>query len=165
MKIKDVADILSAVAWPLIVLAIILYFREPLHLLASRVAESVKVKSLRFKAFGLESELTIEEAKGALDEMLHEIIEATNELSPEEVALFQAIDIADGRQTVLGLIPDFERRNTKHIQLQKLRDRKLIRPFEGGNWQPEKHPIVTRFGRLVQSISPNVGGRAAAARM
>ena len=151
-----------------VVLAIVLYLREPLHLLVTRAAESLKVKALRFKLFGLESELTVEEAKGTLDEMLQEIFEATNELSPGEVALFQAINRAEGRLSVVELVPGlkgFRRGDEAHTQLRRLRDRKLIRPFEGGNWQSEKHPIVTRFGKLVQSLRPQIGVEAAEPRV
>jgi hypothetical protein len=152
--IKGIAAVLAAVVWPFTILVIVLYFRQPLHLLLTRAAESLKIKVLRFKLFGFESELTIEEVKGALDEMLQEIVEAMNELSPGDVALFEAIDSAEGRLSLDQLVTGFQRG-----------DRKLIRPLEGGNWQSQKHPIVTRFGKLVQALRPQIGAEAAASRI
>lgn len=91
--------------------------------------------------------------------MLQEIVEAMNELSPDEVVLFQKINAGDSRLSVSDLFPDFKRNSDQHEQLRKLRDRKLIRPIEGGNWQPPKHPIVTRFGRLVLQLHPKTTTR------
>jgi DNA-binding transcriptional ArsR family regulator len=157
---KDVAAILAAIAWPITALIVAFYFRTPVRSLLNRLADSLKVKSLKFALFGAEVELTPEEAKGALDEMLQEIVEAMNELLPAEVDLFLKIDSAEGRLTVLDLIPDFKRESVQHTQLRKLRDRKLIRPIEGGNWQPQKHPIVTRFGHLIRKLHPKVSPQA-----
>ncbi len=156
MSATDVAAVLAPLAWPVTTLIILLYFRNPIRSLLYRLSDSLKVKSFKFILFGFETELTPEEAKGALDEMLQDIVEAMNELSAEEVKLFQTIINADGRLTVLDLLPDFKRESLQHAQLRKLRDRKLIRPMEGGNWQPQKHPIATRFGKLVLKLHPKL---------
>ncbi len=110
------------------------------------------MKTVTLKAFGAEVELTPEQAKHALDELLQDIAESTNELSPEESVLFERIMASAGRDTVCQLLPNFQRDTPDHQRLRKLRDRKLIRPFEGGRWQREKHPLVSRFGQLVYDL-------------
>jgi polyhydroxyalkanoate synthesis regulator phasin len=107
---------------------------------------------VKIKAFGAEVELTPEQAERALDELLQDIADSTNELTPEESSLFEQILHAGGRTTVVELFPSFARNSKEHQQLRKLRDRKLIRPYEGGNWQPDKHPIPSRFGELVYEL-------------
>jgi hypothetical protein len=143
-------------AWPLILLLIVLYFRTPIRTLLNQLANSLKVKSLRFKLFGQEVELTAQEVEDVLEEMRQESVAAMNELSVDEVALLEGINAADGRSTVLDLIPSFRRDSEEHRKLRKLRDRKLIRPYENGQWQPHKHPVMTRFGRLVWRLHSKV---------
>jgi hypothetical protein len=161
MEATDVAAILEAVAWPIAVLLIFLYFSTSIQTLLDQLARSLQLRSLKFNLFGQQVELTREEVKDVLDEILKDIVEALNELSPDEVALFQKINSGDGRYTVQDLLPDFKRESMQHAQLRKLRDRKLIRPEEGGNWQPQKHPIMTRFGRLVWQLRPKVSKQGA----
>lgn len=139
---------------------VVLYFRAPVRSLLNRLADSLKVTSIKFELFGAKAELTPEAAKGTLDEMLQEIVEPMNELSPDEVDLFLRIDTADGRLTVVDLIPDFEPESARHAQRRRLCDRKWIRPVEGGQWQPQKHPIVTRFGHLARKLNPRVSAQA-----
>jgi hypothetical protein len=160
MDTQDIAAILGAIAWPITALIITFYFRIPLRSLLDRLADSLKIKSLKFVFLGSEVELTPEQAKDTLDEMLKEIVEAMNQLSLDEVNLFLRIDDANGHLAVRDLIPDFKRQSTEHAQLRSLRDWKLIRPIEGGNWQPEKHPIVTQFGRMVHKLHPKVSEQA-----
>jgi hypothetical protein len=162
MEIKDIAAILTSVAWPITLLVVVFYFRGPLRSLVTRVADSLKVKAMKFKIFGIEIELAPEEAKEVIDEMLQEIVEAMNELSSEEIDLFRTVHRAEGRLAVRDLFPNFNRGDELHTQLRRLRDRKLVRPIEGGRWQAEKHPVVTRFGRLVQGLYPKVANETIA---
>jgi hypothetical protein len=74
-------------------------------LLVTRLAESLKVKSLKVRVLGNELELTVEQGKVAFDEMLQEMLETTNELTTEDVALFHQFDVADGRHNVIQLVP------------------------------------------------------------
>lgn len=150
------AAFLAAVAWPITVLVIVLYFRGPIRLLVTRAADSLKVKSTKFKFFGIEVELTPEETKDALDEMLQEVVQAMSEFSKDEIDLFTTIHRNEGRLTVFGLDPNFKRGDEFHNKLRKLRRCNLVRPVEGGKWEPEKHPVVTRFGRLVLDLTPKL---------
>lgn len=109
---------------------------------------------IKLKVFGAEIELTPEQAKSALDELLKDIVESINELSTVEIKLFNNIMISDGRQSVRDILPGFARDNEEHRQLRVLRDRKLIRPFEGGRWDATKHPVITRFGNLIYRLKP-----------
>ena len=154
MDAKDIAAILTPLAWPVTAGILVFSFRTPLVTLLSRLSESLSVKTIKLKVFGAEIELTPEQAKSALDELLKDIVETTNELSEEEITTFQEIQAADGRRTVTDLLPSFVRDNEQHKQLRVLRDRKLIRPFEGGRWNASKHPVVTRFGDLICRIKP-----------
>lgn len=120
--------------------------------LIERLATTLTIKTVKLRAFGAEVELTPEQAKRALDELLQDIADSTNELSSEEYSIFESILHAGGRMTVTDMFPTFARNSKEHQQLQKLRDRKLIRPFEGGRWQPDKHPVSSRFGQLVHEL-------------
>ena len=152
MNPKEFAEIAGALAWPLTFIAFVAVFYKQVHSLLHRLAETLTVKSIKLKAFGAEVELTPEQARRALDELLQDIAESTNELSADDSALFERIVASAGRETVRQLLPTFQRDMPDHLRLRKLRDRKLIRPFEGGNWQPEKHPVVSRFGQLVYDL-------------
>jgi len=156
LSARNVARILSAVAWPTTVMVALLLFFTPIRSLLNQLANSLKIKVLKFKLFGAEAELSVEEAQGVLDEMLQEIVDAMNEVTEAESKLFKDIAASEGDRTVLDFLPHFERENIHHVKLKTLRDRQLIRPVEGGKWQKDKHPVVTRFGRLVQSLHPKV---------
>jgi hypothetical protein len=107
---------------------------------------------MKFKLLGFEVELTADQAKGALAEILQVIVETMKALDEEEGNLFREIDRAEGRRTVLEIAPDFVRGKEWHDRFRKLRDFTLIRPLEGGQWQDHKHPVVTGFGRLVKEL-------------
>jgi polyhydroxyalkanoate synthesis regulator phasin len=152
MTAKDFADIASALAWPLTAILFLSIFYKPVRILLERLATTLTIKTVKLKAFGAEVELTPEQAKRALDELLQDIADSTNELSSEESSLFESILHAGGRMTVTDLFRTFARDSKEHQQLRKLRDRKLVRPFEGGRWQPDKHPVPSRFGQLVYDL-------------
>jgi hypothetical protein len=159
MTPKEFADIAAALAWPLIAVLFLVAFFKPVWALLDRLASTLTVKVVKLKAFGAEVELTPEQAKRALDELLQEIADSTNELTPDEATLFARIIQAEGRTIVADLFSGFARDSEAHRQLRRLRDRKLIRPFEGGNWQPGKHPVASRFGQLVYELK--TGGKGA----
>lgn len=123
-------------------------FYLPIKRVLDRLAATLTVKTVKIKAFGAEVELAPEQAKEAIDELIQEISELTNELSPEEAALFYRIHAYDGRMTVQDLFPGFARGSPEHRQLQKLRDTKLIRPVEGSQRQKAKHPLSTGLGQV-----------------
>src|SRR5687768_13541163 len=64
---RDVAAILGAVAWPIVVMATVLLLLKPIRTLMDQLANSLKIKVLKFKVFEAEAELTVEEAKGVLE--------------------------------------------------------------------------------------------------
>lgn len=161
MSAKAFAEIATALAWPVAFVAFVGVFYKPLRAFLDRLAATLSVKTVKLKAFGAELELTPEQAKRGLDELLQDIAESTNELSAEESALFARIMASGGRESVLQLLPTFQRGNADHQRLRKLRDRKLVRPFEGGNWQPQKHPVVSSFGQLVYELQASQGSRNA----
>jgi hypothetical protein len=149
MTAQEAAQVITPLAWPVTTFVLILVFRSPLTSLLSRLAESMSVKTLKLKVLGNEIEITPDKAKETLDELLQEIVQSTNELSPEQVRLLDSVRLANGRQSVADLLPAFIREGPDHIDLRVLRDRKLLRPFEGGPWSLSKHPALTRFGELV----------------
>jgi hypothetical protein len=160
MTTTEFAKIAEAVAWPgLSFFAIVLFYR-PIEKLLDSLAASMKVKSIKVKAFGVEAELTPLEVKAAVDELLQEISDPTNELSEDEVRLLDRIAVTEGRQTVIELEPVFVRGGDVHNQLRRLRDRQLIRPVEGGRWRSDKHPVLTRFGKLVLDLRSRAGPRS-----
>lgn len=152
MSPKVFAEIATALAWPLTALGFLSVFFTPVHAILERLAETLTIKTVKLKTFGAEIELTPEQAKRALNELLQDIADSTNELTAEEADLFESILHSGGRDTVADLFVAFTRDTKEHQQLRRHRDRKLVRPFEGGNWQPTKHPVPTRFGQLVYEL-------------
>jgi hypothetical protein len=152
MTAIEFAKIAEAVAWPALTFFAIVLFYPPITRLLNSLAASLKIKSIKVKAFGVEAELTPQEVKAAVDELLNEISDPTNELTEGEVQLLDQIAAADGRKSVIELAPAFVRDNDIHASFRRLRDRHLIRPLEGSRWFPEKHPVLTRFGRLVLNL-------------
>jgi hypothetical protein len=154
MSLDEFSRIATALAWPIIALFAICMFYRPIRALLQRLSETLTFKSLKVKALGTEVELTAEFARTVLHELLDDITESTNNLSAAEIRLFRQILEEDGAKTVGELIPGFSREDKEgnHDQLRNLRDRKLIVPKERGQWKPEKHPVVTRYGRLVAKL-------------
>ena len=146
MSTEGVAKILSAIAWPVVSIFFLVYAGKPLHQLLAKLSNAA-MQSIRIKAFGTEFEMSLAEANTVFNELVQDFVD----MEPPLVELFERIEAADGRLSVLQLLPNFKRvdGNAELTLLRQLRDRKLIRPFEGSNWQPEKHPMVTRFGRVI----------------
>ena len=155
MSADEFSKVATALAWPIITLLALLLFYCPIRALLRRLSETLTFKSLKVKALGAaEVELTVEYARTVLHELLDDITESTNNLSADEIKLFDLILDADGAKRVDQLIPGFSRDDTagSHDRLRHLRDQKLIIPMERGRWKPEKHPVVTRYGRLVAKL-------------
>jgi len=154
MTVDDFAKIAGALAWPMTALIAVSLVYKPLRVLLKRLSETLTFKSLKVKAFGFESELTAEYARTVLHELLEDITESTNALTPEEIELFDRILAAKGTKTLIELVPGFTREDSSgnHLRLRHLRDQKLIIPSERGRWKPEKHPVVTRYGQLVNRL-------------
>jgi hypothetical protein len=150
----DFAKIATPLAWPIIALIAVWLFYKPLHALIRRLSETLTFKSLTVKALGGQVELTPEYARSVLSELLDDITESTNTLRPEEIELFDRILRANGTKTLAELVPGFTRedKDGNHERLRNLRDQKLIIPRERGRWKPEKHPVVTRYGQLVDRL-------------
>jgi hypothetical protein len=157
MTYKELAEILSAVAWPATAGAIAYAFHKPVFALLQKLQESLSIKVIKLKLFGAEIELTPDQADRALNEILQEVGESTNDLSPPDIALLKRIYDAQGTLTVEQVFPGFTRKSPDHLerksspeleQLRKLREMKLLRPSEGGKWDEAKHPVVTRFGEI-----------------
>jgi len=152
MTATEFAKIAEAVALPALTGFTVVLFYSSITKLLNSLAASLKIKSIKVKAFGVEAELTPEEVKAAVDELLKEISDPTNELTEGEVQLLDQIASADGRRSVIELAPAFERGNDVNDYLRRLRDQHLIRPSEDSRWLAEKHPVLTRFGRLVLDL-------------
>jgi hypothetical protein len=155
MSASEFAQLARFLAWPLTTIGVLAAFYRPLCMLLDRLAQTLTVRTVKVKVFGVELELTPEQAKEAVGELLTEITDSTNDLSAEESDLFERILASGGRDRLDQILPNFKR-DTLTLELQplrKLRDRKLVRPFEGGKWESDKHPVVTRFGQLVNAIS------------
>jgi hypothetical protein len=150
----DFSKIATPLVWPAIALVVLCLFYRPVRALLQRLAETLTFKSLKVKVFGTEIELAPEYARTVLHELLGDIAESTNELTREEVGLFFRIRSANGAKTVAELIPSFRRDDPEgnHERLRNLRDQKLIIPRERGQWKPDKHPVVTRYGELVAKL-------------
>ena len=152
MTTEDFVKIATPLAWPTVTLVIFLLVFEPVHALLKRLSETLTFKSLKVKALGVEAELTPEYAESVLQELLADITASSNQLTPEEITLFDQILASDGQKTVEDLIPGFRRETPPHERLRNLRDQKLILPTTRGSWKGEKIPIVTPYGHLVAKL-------------
>lgn len=152
MTSKEFSDIAGALAWPVTAVISLAVFYKPIRSLLDTLTATMTLKAVKIRAFGVEVDLTPEQAKRALNELLQDIADSTNELAPDEWRLFERVIASAGRDTVADLIPGFQRYTPEHQQLRKLRDRMLIRPVETGTWNPRKHPVVSRFGQLVYDL-------------
>jgi hypothetical protein len=152
MTAADFATIADALAWPTVSCLAMILFYPSLAKLIEGLATSLKIKTIKVKAFGVEAELSPQEVKATFDELLQEISDPTNELRPEELLLLDRIASSNGTLSVIDLAPSFKRGDSNHDHLRRLRDRHLIRPAEGSRWLSEKHPVLTRFGRLVLDL-------------
>jgi chromosome segregation and condensation protein ScpB len=152
MKSSDFAIVADAIAWPGVALFAIVLFYPRLARIFDGLASSMKITKIKLTAFGVEAELAVREVKEAVNELLQEISNPTNELSRDELTLLDQISMSEGRKSVIELDATFVRGSDVHKRLQRLRDSHFIRPFEGGRWLAEKHPVITRFGRLVLDL-------------
>ncbi|MFO0433431.1 MAG: hypothetical protein ACK50G_03000 [bacterium] len=152
MTATEFATIAEALAWPAVAFVALVLFYPSVAKLIYGLATSLRIKSIKVMAFGIEAELSPQEVKATFDELLQEISDPTNELKSEELLLLDKIAASEGRRSVIELVPSFERGDNTLDQLRRLRDRHLIRPAEGSRWLPEKHPVLTRFGRLVLDL-------------
>lgn len=151
MNAEDIAKIVNSLAWmawPTVVVGLTIYFQSSLRLVLNRLSQSLAIRTIKLNVLGIEIDLTPEQAERALDELLRDIADTIADLPPPTVTVFEQIQTADGRLTVIQIMPKFERENDDHKRLRTLRDRKLVRPFEGGRWTANTHPVVTRFGQL-----------------
>jgi len=107
----------------------------------------IELDDLTEKIRNLEAEiLKLSEQGQQEDGALKVIDDVTQQLTSDQIREF--ITFTEGKVTI---VPESFRRHSSyhnHI-LRELRRQKLIRPFEGGNWQPGSHIEVTRFGTMV----------------
>src|SRR2546423_297957 len=109
MSADEFSKIATPLAWPTIALVALWMFYRPSRALLQRLSETLTFKRLKVKALGAEAELTAEYARTVLHELLDDITESTNNLSADEIRLFDLILAADGAKTVGQLIPGFSR--------------------------------------------------------
>jgi hypothetical protein len=155
MSAKDAAALLSAISWPVAVLVTFAMLRSPIRRILERYAD--EGSTLTITVFGQTVALSRSpEGRQAMRELFNEISQSVQTLSPEDRVRFELIRSSGGRQTVIEMFPRFVRDSADHASLRNLRDAKLIRPTEGGRWEGFKHPMVTRFGELVNSVVPGL---------
>ena len=81
---KEAAALIQVLAWPVMTGILVFCFRTQLSRLLVELGKALgRAKSIKLKAFRTEVELTPEQAKSALDELLGEILQTTNELTPD----------------------------------------------------------------------------------
>jgi hypothetical protein len=109
MSADEFSKIATALAWPITALLALSLFYRPIRALLNRLSATLTFKSLKVKALGTETELTAEYARTVLHELLDDITESTNNLSVDEIKLFDRILEKDGATTLGQLIPGFSR--------------------------------------------------------
>jgi hypothetical protein len=158
MSADDIAKVAASLAWPVVALILASLFYKPVSALLKRLAETLTFRSVTVKALGVECELTPEYARTVLNELLDDITATSNELTKEEIALFDRILSSAGTKRVVDLIPGFTRDSPEHQRLRNLRDQKLILPANRGRWKSEERPIVTPYGHLIAKLRTSGAG-------
>ncbi len=144
----DVLTFISSIIWPIVAVLALFLFKSPIDALLKQI------KSITIKADKTEINLSIKDATNTLNDIFEDVLSLVDDLNDDEKKLYKNIRASDGRKTVRTFLPGFKRGEEDHIKLQRLRERKLIRPFEGSKWTADKHPVVTRFSSLVEKICP-----------
>lgn len=152
MTIDEFVSVAKVMAWPTLALISIVLFLPSLTALLENLANSLKIRTVKLKLMGVEVELLPEEVKAATGELLQDLADFATSLSQEDHKLFSDILLARGTKQVIELTPGFVRGNEIHDRYGRLRDHHLIRPKDGGRWQPDRYPIPTKFGLLIAKL-------------
>ena len=145
MNPDQIIQLLKVLIVPAVVVFVIYLFREPLKNLIGRST------NLRVKIPGDgEVEITAEQTKSIVEQMLKEVDNLIEDMTPEQCNEFLKFAAAG---SAIQLADDFIRESDFHNKvLRPLRRRHLIRPTESGRWQSKKHIEITPFGRLVLNV-------------
>ena len=142
LLIGSVADLL----WPTIVIFVLLLL---LPIVVRFIRES---SSVEMEAGGFKLAMSRQTKDLIVQPILDEMNFVLSSLSRPDRDLFMSIyqDIESGKG--YSVPPDFERGNALHAQLRSLRELNLIRPTEGGRWQPGKPVELTRFAKVFGQV-------------
>jgi hypothetical protein len=149
--ISSTAELISALAWPIVILIVYRQMKLPLKNLLAR-SKSV---SLKLPNGG---EVTIEgsEVEIILQDILSDLNDITDGISEAERTLLTRIYLTPSLKEVSYYFPDFDRESADHQLLRKLKNRRLIDSKEGDMWCHWKHPEITNFGRFVLKHRSNL---------
>jgi len=86
---KELAEILTAVVWPMAVIGIVWTFYRPVVAVLEKLKESLSIKGIKLKLLGAEIELTPDQADSALNEMIQNLAESTEDLSADDIKLLR----------------------------------------------------------------------------
>ncbi len=148
-------ELVKALAWPLVIMIIVLSFR-------AQISELIKRSSgFNFEVLGFKVALTVKQVHDVAQELFKEVSEGLSNLTQEQRKLFQAVRTSNGSKTVGQLTQEifgkpFVRGREEHEEFRALRDSQLVRSSEGGRWKPEKHPVVTPYAQIILKSAPDI---------
>lgn len=138
---------LQIVAWPVLVLVAMIIFRTQLAHLITRI------RGFKFHTKGGQVfELSTTEVSSIAQDLLLETDALIRDLDEPAKKILARIVASPRSLTVEQAAPGFTRGSPEHDSLRKLRDCQLIRPVEGGRFQPEKHIEIKRFGQVLLKL-------------
>lgn len=138
---------LSAFLWPIALAFVAWLFRREFSALLARV------KEVSFKLLGQEVSMSAEKASDVLEEITKDMV---SDLDADHWRTFEKIKLSNGSNTVNDIFPGFKRHTRDHEILGELRQRTLVRPLEGGSWQANKHPVLTRLAAVIARTKPDL---------
>lgn len=141
-------EMIASLAWPGVFVFCIWLMQDQIRtLLANRSRTSMTF-------FNREVLLKADEDGLKIRDILSDIDQDIKDLPDDAKELLNTIRSWEGRTSVRSYRANFERDDDTHKLLLLLTHRKLIMPAEGGSWEADKHPVVTRFTKLITRIAP-----------
>ena len=152
---KIAVDLINGIAWPVAAIIIAYALRSVLRKLFART------KGFTLKLLGVDVVLTADQAEDVLQDIFADIIEEAKILTTEKRQLVMAIKEARGKKKLEEIFKQLYKRSfvrgmPEHERLRDLRNSQIIRPSEGGRWQPDKHPIVHPMTQALLKRYPNI---------
>lgn len=127
----------------------VIVFKRRINALLSRATK------MELKLTGIAIEAPIQEFQRMYETMYSKLLKKSH------IELYCNVMETKGTPTVIEMIPDFDRQSEEWVKsehgkeklgmLRALRGLGFVEPKEGGKWKPEKHIVVTEFGREMYS--------------
>ncbi|PHJ59031.1 hypothetical protein VF14_13630 [Nostoc linckia z18] len=151
----ELIQVLTPLAWPLIFLLVFFVLKKQLTgILEKSASIEIKIPGSEIKLTGKPSDLR--DIDKAIQSIIQELDKNIINLSNQEKDLLLEINNDINKNNKHKLCDDFQRGSNLHKTYQGLRQRHLIRPKEGGQFNSGKEIEITDFGSAVLELRRTV---------